>query len=74
MSASALSDTDVLSREVRQINPRVDAEPPIPGGGPGRWIESCWPASVFLACSRIWSRNGPETSAFGSLLAQPNGM
>ena len=23
---------------------------------------------------RIWSRNGPETSAFGSLLAQPNGM
>jgi len=39
-----LSDTDVLAREMRQLAPRVDADPPIVGGGTRgrRWLESVW--------------------------------
>ena len=38
-----LSDSDVLTREVKQLSQQIDAEPPVLGAGtPVRWTDSLW--------------------------------
>src|SRR5947207_4421689 len=38
-----LSDSDVLTREVKQLTQQIDAEPAVLGAGArGRWTDSLW--------------------------------